>query len=843
MKLPAFLRKPRWLSKDAAVRRQAVQRDSEPELIAALPRLAREDTDAGVRQAALKRLADPALAQGLARDDTDPGVRAEARRLWLELMAGTHAQAPALGERLRLLKAQEDAELVEHIARHAPEAELRAAALARASRPAFLLDRALEEPDPAARLALVARIDDEAQLARLAERARRTDKSLNRAARERIEALRLARGDAATIVTHARLLCEEVEQLVRDAGSAVAEAEIHARWARVEPQVEPPMRQRYEAARQLLETSRNPPPPKVEEPPAPVAELPDAGDAGNAPAEPGMDDAAPAPAEPVPSAEEIVAAQIAQARFAAALDEAEAARKQKAARQRELVAELETAVAECAAALDAGASADAHVARARIEQLRRSIDDVPAALQRRLGSTEARHAELRRWQHWSDNQRRQQLCEEVEALAGSGLHPDAVASRVREAQAEWNRLAELERQSGARPDGLGRRFHAACRAAFAPTEAYFRKRQEIRDAYGQELEAVLERSRQLPPGAERPAINAQRGELVAALRDLDRLDPRQRKAMAARLKEALDALDARIRALDQGVEAAKALLITEAEDLTRDGLQRGAAATARELQQRWKEVGNGRRSRDQAQWKTFRAAIDAVFGALDAARNERSAREIEQRAEAEALCQRVEELATAETPERAALARLRTEWDALRVRDEALSRRFEAAAGQVEDALGRRERERRHARFGAWLARYELCRTAETGAEDSDALRMRWAEAADSDIARPALAARMEAALAGDPAAPASDFEAFRAIVFELEGLAGMEPTEADREQRRQLQVERLAARMRGEGGNDDPAVELATLLERWCELAPISEPELDKRFLHAARAALATLP
>ena len=843
MKLPAFLRKPRWLSKDAAVRRQAVQRDSESELLDALPRLAREDPDAGVRLAALKRLADPALAQGLARDDADPAVRADARRLWLDLMAGTHAQAPAPAERLRLLKAQDDGELVEHIARHAPESELRAAALARVTRPAFLFDRALDEADPATRLALVERIDDEVQLARLAERARRTDKALNRAARDRLEALRLARGDSATLATRARLLCEEMEQLVRDAGSPAAEADVHARWSGIEARVDAPMRQRYEAARQLLETSRNPPPPKVEEPAPPADDEPSPETATSDTAEAdGPDGVAAEPAEPTPSAEEIVAARIAQARFAAALDEAEAERKQKAARQRELIAELEAAVTGCATALDAGATTDAHAARARIEQLRRSIDAVPPALARRMAETEARHAELRRWQHWSDHQRRQQLCEEVEALAGSGLHPDAVASRVREAQVEWNRLAELERFSGARPDGLGRRFHAACRAAFAPTEAYFKKRQELRDAHVEGLEALLERSGQLPADADRVAINRQRGELVEALRTLDRLDPRQRKAMAARLKEGLDGLDTRIRGLDAGVEAAKALLIAEAEDLTRDGLQRGAAATARELQQRWKEVGNGRRSRDQAQWKAFRAAIDAVFGALDAARNERSAREAEQRNEAEALCQRIEALAAEDEPERSGFARLRAEWEALRLRDEALAQRFARAAERIEAGLAKRDRLRRHARFSAWLARYALCRSAEAGAPDGEELRARWAEAADSDVARQALATRIDAALAGTPVSTAADPVPFRDIVLELETIAGIEPAESDREARRVLQVERLAARMRGEG-SDDPGVELATLLERWCDLAPVPDAALDERFIRTARVAIDALP
>ena len=113
MKLPFSLGKPRWQSKDAAVRRDAVAADDDSDLLASLGRIARDDADAGVRIAAMKRLADPGIAQGLARDDTDAAVRSQARALWLDLLTGRHASAPTLAERLRLLRAQDEAEIIE----------------------------------------------------------------------------------------------------------------------------------------------------------------------------------------------------------------------------------------------------------------------------------------------------------------------------------------------------------------------------------------------------------------------------------------------------------------------------------------------------------------------------------------------------------------------------------------------------------------------------------------------------------------------------------------------------------------------------------------------------------
>src|SRR5262249_47219785 len=153
MKLSGFLNKPRWQAKEPAVRRAGVAGDDDAELLASLAGIARSDPDPGVRSAALKRLADPAVTQRLAPEGADPGVRADARKLWFELLAGTHAQAPSPAECTRLLRAQDDAALIEHVARTASDQGLRAAALARVTRTPLLAERVTADPSPDLRLA------------------------------------------------------------------------------------------------------------------------------------------------------------------------------------------------------------------------------------------------------------------------------------------------------------------------------------------------------------------------------------------------------------------------------------------------------------------------------------------------------------------------------------------------------------------------------------------------------------------------------------------------------------------------------------------------------------------
>jgi DNA repair protein SbcC/Rad50 len=847
MKLSGFLNKPRWQAKEAAVRRAGVAEDDDAELLANLASIAREDADPGVRSAALKRLAEPALAQRIAHDDADQGVRADAKRLWFDLLAGVHAKAPSPVECTRLLRAQDDVALIEHIARNATDATLRAAALARVTRASLLAERATADTSPDLRLAALERIEDEALLDRLAERTRKSDKRVSRAARERADALRIARGDSDVAENVARALCERLERLVREP-EAEAVAEIDRQWAVVEERASERLRARYRGAHALLSASREPRAERIEAVAAPE-EAPEIDVSEPEAAQPSEPVAAAETETPEPHetpqtnvAEDTTAAEPGPPPKAGRGPTAEDLAQRQAATLR-----VEQAVAAFESAVNEGVVARAHAAHAEIASLRKTSEAAfSRAFQRRVAEAERRYAQLSQWQHWSDNQRRRQLCESIEELSGSGLHPDAIATRVREAQHEWSRLdaAEGHAAAAAHADhGWSRRFHAACRRALEPAKSYFKKRQELRKAHAQEVASALEAVRAIPDDSQDWASIAKtRHAVVDALRSLDRVDPHERKALAKNLKAALTSLDARLDARYADIEQRKSALIAEAEALSGGELPRGAAATARELQQRWRDAGNGRRDRDQAQWRAFRAALDAMFGKLDAERSQRTARDAESRTRATALCSELESLATADSaPQRSAIAKIEGEFDALRVRDEGVLRRFRAAQSSLRDAGMRRERSTRRGPYEAWLARYALCRSAERAEQSSDDLQAAWDAAPRSDIASAPLATRFESALQNREVAADADETEHREVLIRLEIFAGLESPQDDRDRRRELQVERLSARMRG-GAATTPHQELTDLLSRWTTLAPTTA-ELDERLRRNLAAAIETLP
>ncbi|MGB4859102.1 MAG: DUF349 domain-containing protein [Dokdonella sp.] len=873
--------KPRWQSRDANVRRAAVIEGHDAELVAALPRIARSDADAQVRLAAMKRVADVGLAHSLANDDASQDVRKAAQSQWFDLMSGRHAQAPPLDTRLRLLRAQDDSNLIEHLAEHGKEIELRGAALDSVTRPSVLLDRVLGERDPALRWKLLARIDDEAQLERIAERSRRNDKQLHRRSRERIDAIRLARGDAASIAERARELCERIEKQVRDGKQDDA---LHEQWRAIAEKAPEALRTRYDSARALLERASDPDhvatlrdraaamgqfdnalaslerdighasPAQHESLAARMDELADHWSALHESAatqrqsatrriaaiSERLDSLANQHAEHEDAAAARHALKQARVEEQKSTEERAANAAARAAKREQAIVELEATLQTLEKALESGQSSDTEVAHARVELARANVDgELPSGLHKRLGISEAEYADSAQWRNWGANQRRMQLCEEIESLPDAVLHPDALATRLREAQAEWTRV---EKALGLdHPDAMSRRFRAACRRAIEPARPYFEKRDELRATATGELEALIERGSALPEEIDDwKTVIASRRELASALRDLDRVDPRQRKALADRIKSGLSAIDERVDARDKAVAERKEALIAKASALSELGDKRAAISTSRDLQKQWQASGNGMRRRDEQQWKQFRAAVDAVFASADAERASIADAERERRDQASTLCEELEQLASADdTPERGSVQRIVDAFSAMVDTDSGLRTRFRNAQDALRLAAQARQQAARRARYDTWLAQWRLCRAVERCELEVDTARDQMTALPTSEIDADLMAERFHAAISGI-IGQSADESVFRNAVITFEQFAGIETPEADRQRRLDLQVGQLSARLRGDD-RVEPSERLGNLMREWLQLGalPGLPDVLDQRFERAYLAAL----
>jgi hypothetical protein len=818
VKLAKLLFKPKWQDKDAALRRAAVSADDDIDLVAALPEIARRDADTGVRLAALQRLGDYEAWRERSTGDADEQVRRAAREAYLTLLCAGGANAPGVSRRIAELETLAEIE-IERVAMSAADSALRREALARVAKPALIAQRAVADPDPALRLALIERISDAAQLERIAERARKTDKALSRRARELLQVMLVGAGDTTAIATSARRMCERVEVLMRGPHDDVpAELlEIESEWNALGGAVPLELSRRFRGAhalaRQAFEAHYNPRLPVTE--PAPQV-------------------APPSQAIPSPPATP-----------ARAADEAKAKAQVRAQHTRHKAQrhEVDRCLSAFAAALDAGDSAVAHRLHGDIERGIAELDPVPDELRSKFDEQLVRYAEMKRWQHWSNNQRRRALCAAIESTIGSGMHPDAVATRVREARDEWQRLNATQ---GIADDtqastGIARRFHGLCQRVLRPTSVYFAKRKEVRQSHAQQIEALLARADGIGEGSsDWNGIADVRTLASNSLRALDTIEPRLRTQVAKRLKETIARLSALSAAHESDIESAKTRLIEQATALSNRSDDTALAREARELQKRWTALGNGRRSADQRQWREFRAACDAVFGKLDSLRTQRVAAATAAHNEAQRVLGDYAELAAnprAEAEEaKKQLRDIDGRWSALAADDRSLARRqrelHDLISGQIKESA----RRQRLARFSIAMDKYTLLRQHETGAP----LAQAWEQLPSCAEFDTLLAARRARSDAGPvPAAP--DDAVTRDILVRLEFLAGTDSPPQDRQLRMNHQVQRLSSRLR-EGTATTPERELSALLCAWFAQTAQSQI-LEDRFAAAARMAIDSLP
>ena len=787
----------------------------------------RTDPDASVRLAILKRLDDYELWRECSTADSDDALRGKAREVYIAMLC-SNAKGPTLTRRIAELETLSASEM-EKVAVDANDRDLRASALSRVTRPALLSERAISDPDPALRLQLLDRIEDSAALERIAERTRKTDKIVSRRAREKVDALRIGGGNAEAIAARARALCDRVETLMRSpqAASDVELETIDREWEKLGASVPTDIANRFRGARAITQQSREA---RSEKPSiieiSPIAEIVDPG---------------------IVVAVDVSESLASRTRFDAALAAATARTKRDREERQARLNELENLLPEFEAAIDAGDSAQAKRLRVDIDALIAAIDDFPAAIARRVAPLQAKSAELERWLVWSNRQRRDALCAEMETLQASGLHPDAVATRVREARDEWRRLDATEGATTSEPSGIARRFQALCQRALKPTKTYFDKRDLVRKSRGEQILAMLTRAD--AAGSESTdwkLLATLRQELGDALRRLDDVEPQERTTFAKRIKTQIGQIATRIADHEKDVETSKQRLIERATSLVEASDRRETPRAVRDLQKQWTALGNGKRSTDQRQWRVFRAACDAAFGKLDAERVEQETKTAASRAQALEIIEQIESLASNPLENadatRTALRELSTRWQSANSSERALDQRYRQAHDAVTSHLRDAARRMRLSRYTIALQKFAELRAIDdlSVAPDifdlSDVVVVEFKKSLFERFDR----ARERANLISE--ADDSTIEQAHDILVRLELLARIDSPLVDRQRRMDLQVKRLATRMRhGESADDER--DLVALMAAWFDLdGRVGEP-LHTRFDHAARAAIDNLP
>ncbi len=805
MKLFSMFSRPAWESADADKRARAVASLHDAALIARLPDIARHDADAKVRLAAVKRIDDLSLLGDRARLDLSPEVRDAAGARLRHLLLDTKLP---LESRVRIVRVTDNTALLELIAVEGVETDLRACALERIRRVPFLAERCVKDSDAQLRLALLERIDDAAQLERIAERARKTDKQLSRLARERVLTAKLAAGDAVAIEARANELCAALDALLRARGddAEARVAQIEADWSRLAIADDASVARRF---RGLLDTLRhvlNPPPKPV--PAVPVEATP-----------------TPVP-EPEAVVESIAAPNAPDPLAEAAKAEADAAREAEQAQRRLWRDRVHAAISSYAAALDAGKFSEARAARAELQQIEAGWPRSQWEDTKRLAQLDTQFAKLEHWQQWSSRDQKKRLCDAAEALIGSGMHPDALITRVRELQGEWDRLVAGEAPEAA--DGLARRFRALIHQSVAPARPYLEKRKELRSEKGRAVAEFLDAAEAALADAALalPQLLEWRSKLNDAGAQVAELVGSDRRDAGARRKRLADDVHARIETFNSGATEAKQKLIAQLRRQLASADVREQVHIAKAVMPQWKALPRAQRKTEDALWNELRALIDPVFERDRAEHDrERGQRQAQQQAVADTL-------AALETLVEAELGA-----DALRHQASDLRQRFQALQRSREDDLafdrvhakielriaglraGQAQAQRQHVREQAGrLAQIEQRIVDAATADDLEADLQSLSNATElANRIAAARAARDDETRRRALSESIADTDTLAELAIRAELAAGLPSPEAWREQRRALQMTRLADKLGGGASNRNDDV--AALWRQWLTL------------------------
>ena len=330
------------------------------------------------------------------------------------------------------------------------------------------------------------------------------------------------------------------------------------------------------------------------------------------------------------------------------------------------------------------------------QRLRRNIGLSRAqmtAIEERLQSCAGRINELRDWRRWAANQAREQICASVEGLIGlEEADPTDIAQRIQQARQTWK---DLDHKEGAAPKGLWKRFNNACERAYAPCQAYFEERVRERQQNLEKKAALCEQLEQFEIATdwlqvdwrEADRLHRRSQEQWYKLGPINRSD---RRNLDRRFHQAMQRLDGRLQAEREREIQRREQLIQQVQALADGSDLRTAIEIAKRAQAEWHPTVQAPPRQEQALWKAFRAACDAVFARRQ---NEQQAADGERQANLEqkqALCADLETLAGGDQGQ-LAQAQMRVhaiqrEWDDIgpvpKTEQRAISQRFETAIEQ-----------------------------------------------------------------------------------------------------------------------------------------------------------------
>ena len=700
---------PRWKHADPGVRAAAVY-ELGPDEGEALRLLAREDTEARVRRAAVTRLSDIAVLGDIGRTDPDEDVRAEAIR-GLAGLAVEADEVDRASEAVRHLIALSRFKEVVVAARENPDPQIRAAVVDLLDDPKSLGAISRHAQDGATRLRALARLTDAEEILNVAIKSEHTDVGVS--ALDRVEG------------------AESLSAIAQRGRNKVA-----ARRARMKlRQLEEPAQPHHETAAPMSADDRERAVSLLHRAEALVTTA-DPEEATSA-----LADVRLAWAELQADVE--IDASLVQ-RFDAASEavrEAVDVRRQERATEQERAAAMARDQADRVAIVAEIEQLAGPEELDRIAELRVRWDGLPPMPSEYAASLTRRFQDASRM--FEDRERRRVLAEaaagRLETLATELEQLLASDQPVEEVVARWRGLrrdADVLREHAPANVSAAERLERAVAALEEKELLYQQARAKVEQDHLRRLQQLC---RQVETLVATEQITLKAGD--RALREIrtameERVplpSKKDRQEILARLEAARAALAPRAQELRDADEwqrwanlQVQEEICKEMEALKAEENLDVAGRRMRELQARWKPVALAPRAQGEVMWRRFKTAQDEVFARTSAHFAAQNEERIANLARKQALCERAEALADSTDWVKTAteIQALQAEWKSIgpvaRGHEKSIWERFRAACDRFftrrQEDLKRRKEE-----WSTNLARKEaLCAKAEALADSTE---------------------------------------------------------------------------------------------------------------------------
>ncbi len=396
--------------------------------------------------------------------------------------------------------------------------------------------------------------------------------------------------------------------------------------------------------------------------------------------------------------------------------------------------------------LDAGSIKAATNSNKKARKIIKNLPSLNSSDKNRFNTLSARLSQLQDWKGWATTPKKEELCQEMEALAESctTAAPEELATNIKLLQDNWKKLGASEPNSS---QELWERFRAAADKAFEPCKVYYENQAKIRKTNQEERESVCATMEQFYSAADWStpdwkAVDSFLSSQIDAWKKCGPTDRKIAKILSERYKVALDNLKSKLNDNRNKNKDAKLEIIENAKSFLsyEDTFQ--AIESIKLQQKEWKNIGPTFRKDEQKLWNEFRSICDQIFAKRQELYDAKDSERTENLNQKNQLAEDIEKIAASNDEDFASAKQkvdeLKQQWQAInnipKSKEKSCQEKFNKACKAISDKEDSIKSAATKQKDEAFNKKYSLCIEFETklltGDEaDLEALQTKWQEA------------------------------------------------------------------------------------------------------------------